>query len=220
MSSADDLLDKKEQEYNELQLSYTEYINSSKELEQELEQALEDAVNKLEEVSLSEQNAIKKSNELEKQIQILLKTKDNNLNSFSSINDQEQATKRITHLENENENLLNQIRILEATEENLQHKIDTFEEEVIYLKSDIDIITNARCELEETIKSYEYKITVSDEDNSKLVEKKDKEIEYLKSKLSCKLLFIMYILYVYIDTFNKSIFNYIYLLIFMIFFCL
>jgi len=111
-------------------------------------------------------------------------------------------------LENVNEILLNQVWILEASEVDMNDKLNGFEEEVIMLKSDEEFLTSARYKLKETVKKYEKNLasaavsavsyntnniaisdvakdkTNRDDATLKLLEKKDREIESLKSKLS------------------------------------
>lgn len=219
MSSENDnlikLLKEKENQYNELQTSYNEYVESSAALEQELQKTLDETSSKLANITDKEKSAKKIITELEKKVAFLKTDNTQKLNlirnyesSFSannvSLSNMDELKDRVKKLENENENLLNQVRILEASEVDVNDKLGRFEEESIMLKSDVEFLTSARYELEETVKEYEKKlasnavntnsITISDDvktdkgsrddGTTKLLEKKDREIESLKVKLS------------------------------------
>lgn len=223
MSSENDnlikLLKEKENQYNELQTSYDDYVESSAALEQELQKTLDEALAKLANVTEKEKSATKIISELEKKVAFLKTDNTQKVNlirnyesSFSannvSMSNMDDMKDRVKQLENENENLLNQVRILEASEVDVNDKLSRFEEESIMLKSDVEFLTSARYELEETVKEYEKKLasnTVSvnnnnnnnsiisddtkdkgsrDDGTTKLLEKKDREIESLKVKLS------------------------------------
>lgn len=220
MSSENDnlikLLKEKENQYNELQTSYNDYVESSAALEQELQKTLDEALVKLANMTEKEKSATKIISELEKKVAFLKTDNTQKVNlirnyesSFSannvSMSNMDDMKDRVKQLENENENLLNQVRILEASEVDVNDKLSRFEEESIMLKSDVEFLTSARYELEETVKEYEKKLasnTVSvnnnnstisddakdkgsrDDGTTKLLEKKDREIESLKVKLS------------------------------------
>jgi len=213
------LLKEKENQYNELQTSYNEYVESSTALEQELQKSLDEASAKLAKMIDKENATTKITTELEKKLAFLKTDNTQKLNLIrnyessmsannASLSCIDEMKDRMKKLENENETLLNQVRILEATEVDMNDKLNGFEEEAIMLKSDVEFLTSARYELEETVKEYEKKLasaavsavsyntnniaisddakdkTNRDDATLKLLEKKDREIESLKAKLS------------------------------------
>jgi chromosome segregation ATPase len=152
-------LEQKEKQLEELQRSFNEYVESSKELEVELETALEDAVNKIEAADVREANSSVQMRELSNRIQelmqenseLLVKSKTNGkINGVSSggSSNVDELNARIRKMEIENETLNNQVREMEATEEDLRHSLQSLEEDVIFLKTDVEAAVASRAELE------------------------------------------------------------------------
>ena len=147
-------MERKQQQHDDLQKSFNDYLESSKELENELETALEEAVEKIDKISEREAAAEKK--ELQNRVdeltrdntKLLVQAKTTNGKSTGS----EELTLKIRKLENENESLSNQVRILQATKEDLQHKVQSLEEDVVFLKTDVEAATLSRDELEAEMK--------------------------------------------------------------------
>ena len=149
MASLEELLKQKTAECETIQRSFDDYVESSKELETELEAALSEAEAKI--VSLNKKKAaaddtIKELTDKNTQL-----TKDYNkcfseltqLKESSGGNDQSR-----TDLDNSNEELLNKVRILEATEDDLRHKISNLEEDMVFLQGDLADLNVAKTDLE------------------------------------------------------------------------
>ena len=110
------LLKEKENQYNELQTSYNEYVESSAALEQELQKTLDETSAKLANITDKEKSAKKIITELEKKVAFLKTDNTQKLNlirnyesSFSannvSLSNMDELKDRVKKLENENENL-------------------------------------------------------------------------------------------------------------------
>jgi chromosome segregation ATPase len=133
-------LQRKQQQLDELQQSFDELqqlVESSKELEAELETALEEESAKSQKLAEAEQYANNKAANLQLKVDQLNKDlQRSSINGQSGDADEQNA--KVRRLEIENENLQNQVRVLESTEEDLLHKLQNMEEDVIYLKSDVE----------------------------------------------------------------------------------
>lgn len=149
MASLEDALKQKTAECEAIQRSFDDYVESSKELETELEAALSEAEGKIVSLNKKKAAADDKIKELtDKNAQL---AKDYNkcfaelsqLKESSGGNDQSRR-----ELEIANEDLMNKVRILEATEEDLRHKIANMEEDMVFLQSDLADLNIAKTDLE------------------------------------------------------------------------
>ncbi len=137
-----------EKNFLELRQSYDELARSSKELETELEYAL-DAL-RLE----NQQLAAKNSNLESRLAEVLEKHKkvsaelNRSHNIVDNMKEKELEMKtNILSLEIEKEDLTNNVRILEASVGELQYKLENAEEAVILLKCEIDDMKEAKLDV-------------------------------------------------------------------------
>jgi hypothetical protein len=151
---SNDSIKAKEAELEQLKNSFDEYVESSKDLENELEDALKDANAKIAKLEAEKASVESK----------LLQTQEKNVNlSRENIRleetsrtlraelDKFETAKRL--LEMENSTLSDQIRILEASEEDLRDKMAEVEEDSIYLKTDLERERAEREEVEMQLKT-------------------------------------------------------------------
>ena len=143
---ADDQLRLKQEELEKLQNTFDDYVRSSSELETEYEEALAQADKKVEAASAALLNESRKIDELQKKIAQLNRAA-MKVESIKS----DDMIEIIVKLENENEDLTNRIRVLESTEEDLNHRLHDSEEEVIFLRAEVEEGHNARKDLEDLI---------------------------------------------------------------------
>ena len=140
----DELLNSKQGELDALKSTYDDFVASSGELEAELELQLDQTTEKFDE--LKKKNVTTESKFLDLQVKY-----SKTLQDYSKL--EEDGEKHIAKyaaiekvkrsLEATNDELNNSIRILQTTEEDLQHKLLNFEEEIIFLKTDLEEVQQA-----------------------------------------------------------------------------
>ncbi len=148
----EDELKQKLEELASLQQSFDEFVESSKELESELEHELQEAQKRFHELEKKHSDVESKYRQLHESWNQLSKENKAVQAEVQKLREKVMAseiTKRT--LENENEELSNQLRILEATEEDLRHKLTEAEEDIVYLKTDIEELKSIKKELEQAI---------------------------------------------------------------------
>jgi chromosome segregation ATPase len=115
--SVNDTLKEKQNELEALQKAYDDFIESSKEFEGELEQELKDAADKLTDVTLKKSQADTKLLGVQEKVTQLSKELQQTQNELVKakivLSTAEESKKS---LENNNESLLDKVRILETTE--------------------------------------------------------------------------------------------------------
>ena len=161
--SAEEKLKEKQAELEALQKSFDDYIESSKELEGELEEALAKAEARTAEATKKKVEADYKTGELQKRITALMKEA-SKVPSHS--NSQNGKGEGFIQLENENEDLKNRIRVLESTEEDLNHRLHDSEEEVIFLRAEVEEVRDAQHDAEDALQA-EVKRLQSELENAK-----------------------------------------------------
>lgn len=140
---------KKTQDLENLQRSFDEYVDSSKELEVELEKALADADNKLKESETKRSAVEQKYKTAKENLERANKTSQDAQNECEKLREKLTSVEELKRkLENDNEDLNNQVRILQASEEDLRNKLVNAEEEVIFFKTDLEEMKTQRRELE------------------------------------------------------------------------
>lgn len=141
-------------EMEQLKHSYDEYVESSREYERELE------------TQLRQSDA--RHQELEKKIQVselkyrsLQDNYDRICRDFTSTITNLQALQNSMviiednnrKLENENEQLINHVRVLQTTEQDLIHKMNAYQEEIIFLKNDVEQLQENKINIENSLKN-------------------------------------------------------------------
>lgn len=154
-------LDAKTEELQALQRSFDDYAHSSKELEAELESAVEQLSADNEELKKESENAKQSIKILELQLQALKKNLPSPTGSgkgkkFPS-GDGEVDEKRV-ELEFENENLRDKVHRMAATEEELEYKLQRAQEEAICCKSELEGLTEAKAIVEQELAHYKIEI--------------------------------------------------------------
>lgn len=148
-------LQSKIEELAVLQQSYDEFVESSKELEAELEHQLQEAQHKIDEIEKKQNDTESKYRLLQENWNQLSKENKTIQNEIQKLKEKVMTTETTKRtLENENEELSNQVRILEATEEDLKHKLLNAEEDIVYLKTDIEELKASKQQLEESIRQH------------------------------------------------------------------
>jgi chromosome segregation ATPase len=148
------LYEMKLHEFEELKQNYEEYVESSKDLEKELDGSLKQALGKNQELE-------KRLNTMELKYKSLQDNYDRLSKEFNStLTHIQTATNKLSileetkrHLENENEDLVNKVRILESTEQDLQHQLEQSKEDLIFMKNDLEIVQEAKQQEENTLKN-------------------------------------------------------------------
>jgi chromosome segregation ATPase len=148
------LYEMKLHEFEELKQNYEEYVESSKELEKEMDSSLKQALGKNQELE-------KRLNTMELKYKSLQDNYDRLSKEFNStLTHIQTATNKLSileenkrHLENENEDLVNKVRILESTEQDLQHQLEQSKEDLIFMKNDLEILQEAKQQEEITLKN-------------------------------------------------------------------
>ena len=140
--------------YDKLKAEYDDYIESSKELETELEKELDNERKECHQIKQKLLIVQDKLGEENKKSGQYLSENNAIQSKYSSLlekyNDSE-ARKR--SLESVNEDLSAQIRILESTIEDLKHKLDNAEEDIVFLSTDIDELKWSKQEIEQRLNS-------------------------------------------------------------------
>jgi hypothetical protein len=146
-------LQKKELECEALKKTFDEFVESSKELENELETELEHTKEKLARANTEKVVAEKRLLLLQEKIEELGTERAKLLETISSLHEQlSQAESEKKKLETENSYLEQQVRILETSEEDLRYKITEAEESVIFLKEDLELERSERKETEDQLR--------------------------------------------------------------------
>lgn len=170
-------LEQKQKALDDLQKSFNEYVESSKELEEQLESALEEAAEKIDLGAEREAAAEKRASDLQLKVDELTKSlaakpKERGNEYSNGSLDGDGAQLKIRRLENENEDLNNQVRVLEATVDDLHHRVQGLEEDTIFLKTDIESVTLSRDEIEAELRqemdSLAKKLSTSESERRKL----------------------------------------------------
>lgn len=140
-------------EYDSLKISFDEFIESSSQLEKELEENLVAS-----EVKYA--GLLKKQSETEGKLSTLLEKYSQSSKEITSM--QSELTRlrsRVADLEDKkrslessNENLTEKVRILETTESDLLHKLQRAEEDIIFLQNDFEELQTERLESERRLK--------------------------------------------------------------------
>eukprot|EP00602_Paraphysomonas_sp_CaronLab_P007078 CAMPEP_0185027558 /NCGR_PEP_ID=MMETSP1103-20130426/12819_1 /TAXON_ID=36769 /ORGANISM="Paraphysomonas bandaiensis, Strain Caron Lab Isolate" /LENGTH=235 /DNA_ID=CAMNT_0027561633 /DNA_START=40 /DNA_END=744 /DNA_ORIENTATION=+ len=130
------------EEYNILKRTYDDYVESSKELEVELESALEDVTKKLDDRNEQYSNAVKTIAALNDKLTAAAGENSRLSEKIIKLSDTvHDLEKQKTQLEQKNDSLEEQVRILQHSEADLVSKLEVVEEEKIFLM----------CEMEERI---------------------------------------------------------------------
>eukprot|EP01039_Chlorochromonas_danica_P001554 gene1554-1693_t len=154
--SLEEQLAKKTAELETLQRSFDEYVESSKELENEMDKSLSIAERELKEKDQKIQFSESKIKELVEEYTRLKKVNGNlqeqSLSAKAKLASLEDSKR---NLEVKTEDLSNQVRILKASEEDLQHKLLEAEEDIIFLNNDIEDLKANHVKSEERIHELE-----------------------------------------------------------------
>ena len=166
-------LEQKQKQLDDLQKSFNEFVESSKELEAELDAALEEAADKIDQGAEREAAAEKKAVELQKKIDELTKALNSKPKDVGfSVGAGDAVQQRIRELEIENEDLSNQVRILESSVESYEHRVHGLEEDLVFLRTDLEESELARSDMESELRgeveALEKKLDISDTDRRKL----------------------------------------------------
>jgi chromosome segregation ATPase len=202
-----DELRQKQIECDNVQRSFDEYVESSKELESELEIALEESEAKIAELTKKKVASDERAKDLNDRLGQTSKEFSKCQTDLIIARENEAKADELKKLlEVANEDLNNRVRILEATEEDLKHKLSNMEEDIVFLQGDLQGMDNVKIEIEDKMNREitelkkaleEMKINVDDsaknvptvsEDNSDLLEtltnEMNKAIEALQIELS------------------------------------
>lgn len=152
--SLEEQLHQKNEAYHALQQQYDEFVDSSKEIETELEnevKSLNDKYNDLLRKWTQSEDKIKQLNDKSQQ----LVTENVKLSSeVSKLRDNVGKLEEMKKdLETKNNDYEEKNRILEATEEDMKHRILTLEEEVYFAQNDVVELTNAKESAEARLKA-------------------------------------------------------------------
>lgn len=144
MTSLEEALAAKTLELETLQRSFDEYLESSKDLESELEKSLADAEAKLATSENKRRSAEEKLKALQDQCSYYEKASNSTNDELAKLREKvELLEKQKVKSEIENEDLSNQLRVLESNEESMREKINKLEEEVILANSEVENVTLA-----------------------------------------------------------------------------
>jgi chaperonin cofactor prefoldin len=144
MASLEEALAAKTLELETLQRSFDEYLESSKDLESELEKSLADAEAKLATSENKRRTAEEKLKALQDQCSYYEKASNSTNDELAKLREKvELLEKQKVKNEIENEDLSNQLRVLESNEESMREKINKLEEEVILANSETENVALA-----------------------------------------------------------------------------
>lgn len=141
-------------ELENLQKSFEEYVESSKELEGELENALAANETKLKDAERRLSLSDTKLKQTQEQLQRTTQENSALQNEMNVLRDRllNLETKK-RELENDNDDISNQLRIVQATEEDLRHQLENAEEDAVYLKTDLYELKQEREQAEELLQN-------------------------------------------------------------------
>ena len=141
-----------EQQLKLLQQSYDEYVESSKEIEKELDAALEAAESKVNDLTTKKLQVEQKLTVAQEKASQITKEQLTLQSHLSKSQEQLSTCEEVKRtLEASNDSLHEQVRILQATEADLLHKNNLLQEQVVFLQTDI-------AELKEANKDSEFRL--------------------------------------------------------------
>lgn len=144
MTSLEEALAAKTLELETLQRSFDEYLESSKDLESELEKSLADAEAKLAASENKRRSAEEKLKALQDQCSYYEKSSNSTNDELTRLREKvELLEKQKVKNEIENEDLSNQLRVLQSNEESMREKIAKLEEDVILANNEVESISLA-----------------------------------------------------------------------------
>ena len=144
----------KQRELNELQSQFDDFMESSKELELEMQQALTQTENKLNDMTKRKSILEEKNSGLQAQLSDISKQLGSVQLEFQKskeMNSELELQKR--KLESMNDELAEKLRISESTEIDLLSKLERMEEHLVFAQNDIEELKNSKLESEKRLKS-------------------------------------------------------------------
>jgi len=143
-----------EQELSALRAQYDSFVESSKELEEVLEQELKDASKSLDEAVKKKAAAEDKAAATWENYSNLMKEQEKAQQDLTKTKEKlAQLDAERVRLENDNNELQQRVRILEETEEDLKHKLETAHEDVIFIQGDLEEAKAAKEESEKSLRA-------------------------------------------------------------------